>query len=72
MNLRQRRSDDLEFSNSDIKFNPLKSALHPSWQRPLPRLLLGILVLKGLIARRLYKSFEVRGLIRIKVSEINV
>jgi hypothetical protein len=37
--------------------NPLNPELNPSAQRCLPTFLLGILIFKGLIARRLYKSF---------------
>jgi hypothetical protein len=43
--------------------NPLKPELNPSAQRCLPRFLLGILIFKGLTARRLYKLFGVKGLI---------
>jgi hypothetical protein len=32
-------------------------------------LLLGILIFKGLIARRLYKSFGVKGLMKLNVKE---
>jgi hypothetical protein len=42
--------------------NPLTPELNPSAQRCLPRFLLGILIFKGLTARRLYKSFGVKGL----------
>jgi hypothetical protein len=42
--------------------NPLTPELNPSAQRCPPRFLLGILIFKGLTARRLYKSFGV-GLI---------
>jgi hypothetical protein len=42
--------------------NPLMMELNPSAQRCLPRFLLGILIFKGLTARRLYKSFGVKGL----------
>jgi hypothetical protein len=37
--------------------------LNPSAQRCLPRFFTGILIFKGLTARRLYKSFGVKGLI---------
>jgi hypothetical protein len=44
-------------------FNPLTPELSPSAQRCLPRFFLpGILILKGLTARRLCKSFDVKGL----------
>jgi hypothetical protein len=43
-------------------FNPLTPELNPSAQRCLPRFLRGILIFKGLTARRLYKSFCVKGL----------
>jgi hypothetical protein len=43
--------------------NPLTSELNPSTQRCLPRFFTGILIFKGLTARRLYKSFGVKGLI---------
>jgi hypothetical protein len=36
--------------------------LNPSAQRCLPRFFTGILIFKGLTARRLYKSFSVKGL----------
>jgi hypothetical protein len=36
--------------------------LNPSAQRYLPRFFLGCLIFKGLTARRLYKSFTVKGL----------
>jgi hypothetical protein len=42
--------------------NPLTPELNPSAQRCLPRFLLGILNIKGLTARRVYKSFGVKGL----------
>jgi hypothetical protein len=43
--------------------NLLTPELNPSVQRCLPRFFTGILIFKGLIARRLYKSFGVKGLI---------
>jgi hypothetical protein len=46
--------------------NPLTPELNPSAQRCLPRFLLGILIFKGLTARRLYKSFGVKGLKKIE------
>jgi hypothetical protein len=42
--------------------NHLTPELNPSTQRCLLRFLLGILIFKGLTARRLYKSFGVKGL----------
>jgi hypothetical protein len=42
--------------------NSLTPKLNPSTQRCLPRYLLGILNFKGLTARRIYKSFGVKGL----------
>jgi hypothetical protein len=42
--------------------NPLAPELNPSAQRRLPRFFTGILIFKGLTARRLYKSFGVKGL----------
>jgi hypothetical protein len=46
--------------------------LNPSAQSILPRIFTGILIFKGLTARRLYKSFGVKGLIVcICVSEVN-
>jgi hypothetical protein len=49
------------------KVNPLTPELYPTAQRCLPRFFTGILIFKGLIARRLYKSFGVKGL----MSELN-
>jgi hypothetical protein len=40
----------------------LKPKLNPSAQRCLPKFLVGILIFKGPTARRLYKSFDVKGL----------
>jgi hypothetical protein len=45
-----------------LKINPLTPELNPSAQRCLPRLFIGILIFKGLTARRLYKSFGVKEL----------
>jgi hypothetical protein len=45
-----------------IYINPLTPELNPSAQRSLPIFLQGILIFKGLTARRLYKSFGVKGL----------
>jgi hypothetical protein len=42
--------------------NPLTPELNPSSQRCLPRFVLEILIFKGLSARRLYKSFGIKGL----------
>jgi hypothetical protein len=42
--------------------NLLTPELNPSAQSCLPRILLGILIFKGLAARCLYKSFGVKGL----------
>jgi hypothetical protein len=42
--------------------NSLTPELNPSAQSCLPRFLLGILIFKGHTARRLYKSFGVKGL----------
>jgi hypothetical protein len=46
-----------------VKFNPSTPELNPSAQRYLPRFLLGILIFKGLTARRVYKAFGIKGLI---------
>jgi hypothetical protein len=53
-----------------VYFNPLTLELNPSAQRCLPGFLLEILVFKGLTARRLYKSFGVKGLIEQKNRKI--
>jgi hypothetical protein len=42
----------------------LTQELNPCAERYLPRLLLGMLTFKGLTARRLYKSFSFKGLMR--------
>jgi hypothetical protein len=42
--------------------NALTPELSPFAQRCLPRSLLGILIFKGLTARRLYKSFGIKDL----------
>jgi hypothetical protein len=52
----------MEQSSCVASLNPLTPELNPSAQRFLPRFLLGILIFKGLTARRLYKSFGVKGL----------
>jgi hypothetical protein len=50
--------------NCDKKsINHLTPELNPSAQRCLPRFLVVILISKGLTARRIYKSFGVKGLI---------
>jgi hypothetical protein len=49
-------------SLSNIMINPSTPELTPFAQRCLPRYLMGILIFKGLTARRLYKSFSVKGL----------
>jgi hypothetical protein len=50
--------------------NPLTPELNPSAQRCLPSFLLGILIFKGLTARRLYKSFGVKGLNEAEASRL--
>jgi hypothetical protein len=50
------------FHYRDELVNPLTPELNPSTQRCLPRFFLGILIFKGLIERRIYKSFGVKGL----------
>jgi hypothetical protein len=45
------------------KINPLKPELNPSRSAACRDFLLGILSFKDLTARRLYKSFGVKGLI---------
>jgi hypothetical protein len=52
------------------RINPLTLELNPSAQRCLPRFFTGILIFKGLTARRLYKSFDVKGL-NIRTSLLN-
>jgi hypothetical protein len=47
-------------------FNLLTLELNPSAQRCLTRFFTGIVIFKGLIARRLYKSFVVKGLTKGK------
>jgi hypothetical protein len=54
------RAQDFGFSGFVV--NTLAPELNPSAQRCLPRFLLGILIFKGLTARRFYKSFGVKGL----------
>jgi hypothetical protein len=41
--------------------NPLTPELNPSTHAACQEFLLGILIFKGLTARRLYKSFGVKG-----------
>jgi hypothetical protein len=45
----------------------LTQELNPSAQRCLPSLFTGILIFKGLTARRLYNSFGVKGLILARI-----
>jgi hypothetical protein len=52
-----------------LKINPLTPELNPSAQRCLPIFLLWILIVKELTARRLYKSFGVKGLIYYVLSK---
>jgi hypothetical protein len=52
-------------SFSPEHFNTLTPELNPSAQRCLPNYLLGILIVKGLTARLLYKSFGVKGFMDI-------
>jgi hypothetical protein len=60
------------FTGKYIHINPLAQELNPSAQRCLPRFLLGILIFKGLTARRLCKSFDVKRLImRLDVHEVH-
>jgi hypothetical protein len=54
----QTLANDLRFL--DINFKPLKPELNPSAQR-CRDFLLGILIFKGLTARRLSKPFGVKG-----------
>jgi hypothetical protein len=51
------------FKHFCVTVNPLIPELNPSAQGKLPRFFTGILIFKGLIARRLYNSFGVKGLI---------
>jgi hypothetical protein len=52
------------FNNIIHLINTLTPELNPSAQHCLPRLFTGILIFKGFTARRLYKSFDVKGLMR--------
>jgi hypothetical protein len=45
-----------------LRINPLTPELNPTTQRCLPDFLLGIVISKGLNARRLYKSLGFKGL----------
>jgi hypothetical protein len=45
-----------------FNINSLMPELNPSAQRCLPRFFTGDLIFKGFTARRLYKSFGVKGL----------
>jgi hypothetical protein len=54
-----------EGTEAEVKFNHLTSELNPSAQRCLPRFFIGDFIFKGLTARRLCKSFGVKGLKRI-------
>jgi hypothetical protein len=47
---------------SSTEFNPLTPGLNPSAQHVCREFLLGILIFKGLTARRICKSFGVKGL----------
>jgi hypothetical protein len=49
----------------ELGVNPLTPESNFSAQSCLPRLLLGILIFKWLIARRLYNSFGVKGLTNV-------
>jgi hypothetical protein len=51
-------------------FNLLTPELNPSEQCCLPKCFTGILIFKGLIARRIYKSFGVEGLISNKSAKL--
>jgi hypothetical protein len=51
-------------SSGCYKFNPSMPDFNPSAQSFLPRFLLGILIFKGFIARRLYKPPGFKELIR--------
>jgi hypothetical protein len=46
----------------NTQISPLAPELNSSAQSCLPRFFTGILIFKGLAARRLYKSFDVKGL----------
>jgi hypothetical protein len=51
-----------KFQSRRATINPLTPGLNPSAQRCPSRILLGILIFEGLTARRLDKSFGVKGL----------
>jgi hypothetical protein len=55
-----RKSCNTEITRKPV--NPLTPELHPSVQSCLPRIFTGDFNFKGLTARRLYKSFGVKGL----------
>jgi hypothetical protein len=55
-----------KFVTRGVRVNPLTPELNPSAQRFLPRFFTGILIFKGLTARRLYKSFGIKGFRREK------
>jgi hypothetical protein len=61
---KDKRHPDNDKVLKNIEVNPSTPELNPSAQRCLPRFFTGILIFKGLTARRLYKSFGVRGLRR--------
>jgi hypothetical protein len=54
------------YTKEKLPVNYLTAELNPSSQRCLPNFLLGILIYKGLTARRLYKAF---GLKELNLSE---
>jgi hypothetical protein len=49
---------------TDFPINPLTPELNPSAQSCLPRFLSGVLIFKVFTARRFYKSFGVKGLMK--------
>jgi hypothetical protein len=60
------------FSGTDSTVNPSTPELIPPRKPACRYFLLGILIFKGLTARRLYKSFGVKGLINtLKNNSIN-
>jgi hypothetical protein len=59
------KSRNSQTTKKRYRFNPLTPELNPSAQSCLTRFLLGILIFKGLTARRIYKSFGFEGLIRL-------
>jgi hypothetical protein len=54
-----------EGTEAEVKFAHLTPELNPFAQRCLPRCFIRDFIFKGLTARRLYKSFGVKGLKRI-------